>query len=500
MRSESSRRWAFALLAGASVVVPFTAVRFAPITDLPQHLAQVRLFFDTLAHPAGPYVIQWWTPYLLADAVLTGLWRVLPPLAAGRAVYALAGVLWVAAAAWLAWRGRRSPAVPCFAALAFFNVSLYWGFLPFLFGFPIFAVWFVLTTRPVERFDWREVPVLVGLELLLWVTHVLWFAAALLWLAVLFASGRVPRRVTLLRGLSAAPLAVAALIWFPRLAHGGFSSAVRMDRNPIRRLSPGWIENVLFSGLGGVTPWLVLVVLLAILAGAFARARQAPVELDRNALWIAGLFFACFLFLPFELSNTIFFAGRWLPCAVVFLALALPPPRFVPRGEGVLLACVMLAFVGTTTYAWVRFDRTEMAGLDAALAQIPEHARLLQLDLSPASPIAGTRPFMQVGGYAQALRDAEPDFSFARFANMPVVFRTPPARPWTNALEWFPERLQCGDLAYFDQVLVHGTRDALDKWQVRFPVTAITSSPRWRLYRVDHGSGCAAPVRASGAF
>ncbi len=42
--------------------VPILLVPIPPSTDLPQHLAQVRLFKEALAQPGGPYVIQWLAP------------------------------------------------------------------------------------------------------------------------------------------------------------------------------------------------------------------------------------------------------------------------------------------------------------------------------------------------------------------------------------------------------------------------------------------------------
>src|SRR5262245_37973151 len=67
---ESARaRMVAALLGGALLALPFLAVRFPPITDLPQHVAQIRLFLAALADPDGAYRIQWFTPYSAAYVV-----------------------------------------------------------------------------------------------------------------------------------------------------------------------------------------------------------------------------------------------------------------------------------------------------------------------------------------------------------------------------------------------------------------------------------------------
>ncbi len=67
-------RIVWALVATGLTAIPFLVVRFPPITDLPQHLAQVRLFGEALTDPQSPYVIQWLTPYGLSFAILGAAW------------------------------------------------------------------------------------------------------------------------------------------------------------------------------------------------------------------------------------------------------------------------------------------------------------------------------------------------------------------------------------------------------------------------------------------
>src|SRR5262245_53292742 len=78
---QTSRKVRF-LLAAAScalVAVPFLSVTFPPITDLPQHAAQVRLFLDALHNPDSLYRIQWLTPYSLSYTVLWAAWAAVSP-------------------------------------------------------------------------------------------------------------------------------------------------------------------------------------------------------------------------------------------------------------------------------------------------------------------------------------------------------------------------------------------------------------------------------------
>ena len=65
MSLHVGERGALFVASALLALTPFFVVTFPPITDLPQHLAQVRLFGEALADPDGPYGIQWWTPYSL---------------------------------------------------------------------------------------------------------------------------------------------------------------------------------------------------------------------------------------------------------------------------------------------------------------------------------------------------------------------------------------------------------------------------------------------------
>src|SRR5690606_2872684 len=60
---------AVAGLCSCALALPILAVDFPPITDLPQHLAQVELFLRAIAGD-DRYVIQWFTPYSLGYAPL----------------------------------------------------------------------------------------------------------------------------------------------------------------------------------------------------------------------------------------------------------------------------------------------------------------------------------------------------------------------------------------------------------------------------------------------
>ena len=142
-RPQADRRgWALVL-----AILPIVLTEFPPSTDLPQHIAQVRLFLDTLRSPGGPYVIQGLAPNNLIYSFILIFWSVLPVAYVGPAVLVLIVFLWIAAIFLLAAGKGRPTEAAILASLLVFNQSFYWGFLNFMTGFPVFVLWFALTTK-----------------------------------------------------------------------------------------------------------------------------------------------------------------------------------------------------------------------------------------------------------------------------------------------------------------------------------------------------------------
>src|SRR4030042_7103693 len=105
----SNIRILLALLCFLLAAVPFLAVKFPPITDLPQHAAQIRLFGEALSQPDSPYRIQWMTPYSLVYTVLGASWLAFGPENAGRIGMLIIALLWITMLHLLTARLNRSP-------------------------------------------------------------------------------------------------------------------------------------------------------------------------------------------------------------------------------------------------------------------------------------------------------------------------------------------------------------------------------------------------------
>jgi len=478
------------------VAVPFAAVTLPPLTDLPQHAAQVRLFGEAMA-AGSPYAVQWGTPYSLVYLVLAAAWGLVGPwagaVAAAKAGAAAVAILWAAAIHLLAWRCERPAAAAVLASTLVFSHLLYWGFLPFMMGFPLFALWLLALRRePPPGAEGRSrlaaALTVTLLAALLYLAHALWFAAGLGWLAVdSLLRLRRGEGWRLLARRAAGPALVAALAaaWFASIAGTSFATPPLWVPQTWRRLLPGaWVEAA-FGGLRGGIETVALAAILAWLGFAlWGSRRQLRARTDRGLALLGGLFFAAALVLPDKLVNTIEFNDRWMPPAFALLLLAAPPLR-LPRWVARTLALVLLAgFVAVTTGVWRQVERYELAGVEPALAALPDAPRVLGLDFVRSSVWLDHQPFLQTFAWAQVVHGGELNFSFADFPPSPVVYSPPRQPPWTPGMEWYPQAVRPGDFGWFDYVLVRAPEAVQRQFEAAPFLDAVTLPAPWRLYRV----------------
>jgi hypothetical protein len=480
----------------ASLVAwPFLVVTLPPVADLPQHAAQLGLFSEALSGD-GPYRVQWTTPYSLAYLPLA-LGRLLfGPFAGARLAVAAIAVAWAAALHLVAWRLRRPAAAAVAASVLAFNHALYWGFLPFLVGFPLFVVWSLLVDRE-PRPGWRPALLFAAGGLLLYFAHALWFAAGLAWLAVdalLRWRGGTPWRALLARLAGAGTVGVAAFGWYLSIASTSFNTPPLWVPDAWRRLLPStWVEAA-FGGLSGPLEPVVVALLAAWLAAAAWAGWRQRGEGEGAAGWhrrlaLAALLFAAgALLLPDKLTNTIEFNDRWLPPALALLLVAAPPlplRRGLARAAAVTLLAVFVAF---TAVAWQQAEEEELAGLMPALAALPEEPTLLGLDFVRGSRWLDRQPYLQTFAWGQVLHGGTLNFSFADFPPSPVVYDPPRHAPWTPGLEWFPQAVRREDFGWFDHVLVRAGADLHARFAAEPWLTPVTPLAPWVLYRVEAGA------------
>jgi hypothetical protein len=470
----------------ALALIPILLVPFPPSTDLPQHIAQVRLFKEALANPGGPYVIQWLAPNNLIYVFLLVFWAVLPVGLIAPAALALVVFLWAAAIHGLAAGRGRSLAAAAVASLLIFNQSFYWGFLNFLMGFPVFVLWFSLATGEPRRPSWKNWLALAGTSFLLYAGHAVWFAAGGLWIVFGGVVKKNPVRTVLLQLTALLPCGVIALLWYPSLAASrataGFDVAPHWSPVFDRLAS---VMDAAFGGIRGPAETVAFVFIL-LWAGlsVWQNRNRLRESVDRDLLAAAIFFLAIVVVAPDKFMNTIFFSSRWVPAALIFLLLALPAPSLRRPSPKTVALTVAVGFFLMTAFVWRRYGREDLAGFRDSLDRMTPSSRVLGLDLIKESEYIKGRPFLQLVAYAQVLKGCEPNFSFAEHYSGLVAYRIRRDVRWTPGLEWFGEKVRRSDFAFFDFVLVNGEEKdhkTLSKFAELAPVTG---TGNWRVYRV----------------
>jgi hypothetical protein len=455
----------------------------------------MRLLIDALHERDAAYAVNWFWPNTLPYAIIAAGWVALSPALVGRFTLGVLVTLWVAAAFLVAWRRDRPLAAPILASVVAFNHALYWGFLSFFIGWPVFLVWLLaVDAGDSARGGRRDVARLAILSVLLYYAHVFWLLAGLGWLVLTETVRRDRPLIAALRLAALLPVVLMVTVWYPQLAGHrlamGFDVGLHYWTSPLYRLQPGALRDATFGGLYGVVEGAFAVLIAAwIVLAVVTNFGPRGGRLDRMLFAGALLFFAVVLLAPDSYMSTILLWSRWMPCAVVLALLALPAPRLPARVLAAAALLAVLVFSVVTTAHWIAFEREELTGLDTALGEIAERSRVLGLDFVEDSAIVKDRPFMHLFAYAQVLRSATLNFSFAEHASGIVRYRVAPDARWSQGLEWRARGVKAEDLPHFDAVLANASEGVHAQLRARPELIAHGGSGRWRLYTVRHPAG-----------
>jgi hypothetical protein len=475
-----------ALLGCILAAIPFLVIEFPPLTDLPQHLAQVRLFAETFNNPDSPYRIQWITPYSLVYGVLGASWVIFGPENAGRLGMLVIVIFWIVMLHFLAYKMKRPVLAAFLASILFFGHILYWGFYQFAFGWPLFIGW-ILLTKIEFRSRWKEGLAFFLASIVLYTAHIFWFLLALGWLVARHVIFKGDLKKLILRVAVAAPFLLLGIAWYPSLAAYGFKSQTIWATTPFERLSPVWLVDASFGGVRGSMEYVFFALLVGWVVLACLRNRQALLsKMDKELLLLSAFLFLLALVLPDKQTNTIRFCQRWVPPAFAFLLLSLPELRIRKNILTSVVLSIVSVFFALTSLSWIAFESSEMSGLKESLAALPDGPRVLGLSYIKESTILKGWPFIQVFAYSQVYRGGELNFSFADFRPSLVIYRQPRRFPWTPALEWFPEKAKNSDLSFFEYSLINADEDLHASIRANSILQQITSNGRWRLYKVHH--------------
>lgn len=480
--------WPLLGITSVLLAVPFFFATFTPATDLPQHLGQVYLLGEALRGNAPELAINWIAPGNLAYLLLGLCAWLFPPLLSAKIAMVALVVMWNAGMFMIAWHRRRPVEAAILLAPLAYGLALYWGFVQFMIGWLFFAMWLIHTTKPVNV---RNGIVSVVLLALLYASHALWFLIGVLWLAVHALVDWRGWRAFIVRLSVVIPVGVLAFVWYPTLAEArkiaGFNVAPQWSTFPWTRLAPAHVIDSMFGGVkGALEPVMGIAIVLWIILALYTNRGRMKWRLDGLLLVCALMLMAIVFFAPDRYMNTIMFARRWFPCALILLVLAMPAPPGKRHFAQIAAVGIVLLFAVRTAGVWREFNKTELSGLQASLEALPRNQRVLGLSFPKRSDVIKGYPLLQTFAYAQACRGGRLNFSFAEHSSGIVRYEPPLAPEWTPNLEWEPERVTVDDFAWFDYALVNGEDTIHAQFARSDLIKPVTGEGRWRLYQVIH--------------
>jgi len=482
---QQSYYWvAFALVA-CCAVVPFWLTRYLPLSDLPQHVAQLSIrqhWRDPALHYWDYYRVNWYTNQLFAYELTRAFALVMPLMPAVKCVLSLAVVGTGLVTHQLV---RVAGSNRYFSLLSFpiaFGFNMYWGLFNYVVAIPLGLLLIAVSAQyALTPSRWRALGVF-GATYLLFAAHVLILAyTGLISALLIFTRARGWQAKLLGCSALASVLPTVALWWSairtyePSTAatavatHWGWHRAWEFFSY---QMSAG---NALSEGIFGLSAFGLPLAL-------GARPAREPWR------WIPfAITVLLFLVVPVAALDIDLLYCRVATFALpTFLfALDMSPEGAVQRARALLtgLVAARLAFVS------VQFERfgAEASSLHEVLSATQPGKRLLYLPSSVLSKVVPHDVYSHFGCYYQIERGGVVDYSFAElfptwYRYLPEVEPTLPAEFDSHTHQF---RYGQHDGPRFDYFLVHGP--VLPAWFEGAPMRPplVARAQEWTLLRAE---------------
>ena len=466
MRPRAWLSLAVALLATA----PAWIVRYAPLQDLPFHVATLRLvhsypdraygFTDDFVLNLGgtQYALYYLVGSALAYLVgVTAASVALTSLYLGGTVLALHALLAAL---------DKDTRLCIFVVPLLVNVMFLYGLMPFMCGIPLMFAALALAVRFIDAPARGRGALLALASLSLFYTHVVPYALFGFGYAALFPWAR-PRK-WLAATLPVIP-SLGAVLWWIVLAPQGKQAAGALGAafrhapyaEAMARL-PQWTVDV-FRDTTDEWHFIALVV-VGLLALGLAQGDPDASKPSVRALVVVPI--ACTV-LYFSTGSNL--GDVWLLCERFPIPgmMSVSPLLRMPRGlRGVVVSGLAHALAVSSTVNvcnhFIRFQLDEVGDFDDAIAAMEPRKRVAALIYDKGSAITNNAPFLHFGSYYQARKGGLVMFSYSSFLFWPVRFRSghfpPPGTRPRLRWEWTPESVPMQELyPYYDYVLARGS-------------------------------------------
>ncbi|AXC14570.1 hypothetical protein ACPOL_5320 [Acidisarcina polymorpha] len=501
------------LILSLIATLPIWIANYPPMTDLPQHAAQVALLGD-LHDPrfgyGALYTVNWFTPYLLGYLLIYIVTPVVGAVAACKLVVSIFIVGFPLASALLLDALEIDPFWAILCIPGTYGFAYQWGFLNFLVAAPLGILFFWLVVRSPARANWRTAALFAASAVGLFFCHALVCAffglCAATWLLVEARS----LRAAMMRALPLAAVLPVAALWMKTvLGHPAARRPIIWDLDWWNTVEPYYTSlseelhlagaswgrlNGFFPRLFGVAPsWHyvlpgVLLFLLPFFGGmCFGK---------RPGAWMS--FFICvgvLLSCPHAAVGTEFVYQRFTMFAVPFFLLLLRPTPISRKKALAARSVAVVLVVGFVYLASMRavvFSR-QAQGFQQALTYMEPGQRVLSLAFDHADGVSIAPVFLHFPQWYAAQKRGVVDPSAAMMHPELVVYRageTPKAVLWD--FEWNPEEFNWNEYSR-EQYRYFVVRSADNRGAALFaqapcPIALRFHQDEWWLY--ERPSNC----------
>jgi len=426
-----NRRWfvsAFVICAIASLG-PIWAGKFLPLTDLPQHIAQIsilRNYSNPVYEYGRHFELNFFTPYALGLLLGAALNLIFPLFTAAKILLSLIVISFPLSMYKLLVHSDGDPQWSLLGFPLAFGGSFFWGHLPYLAAVPLsFFCWglalkFRSSPSPKNGF-WLSISML-----LLFFSHVLPFAISVMVITIFLLEGK-PGRVDFRRFLPLAPAVSILIIWLL-----GFNSRSSYQLPIVWQI--GWhrlfeMPQVVMGIWGDRIAHLFFIgVLIAFYL--FPRRQKAGLF---PFMPLTLILFLC-LALPFQISMDINYVPQRI-AVYLFPAYLLTFRRaqaFKGRQAGalILMAVLFIGWSGVLSRRVIAFNK-EAASFAPILEKMAPNRRVAGIILDKKTPIPSYLPYLHFPAYYQALKGGTFEYSFSNVpqtvARYPISQRLTPS-------------------------------------------------------------------------
>lgn len=417
-------------------LLPLWALDFPPMVDLPQHAAQIAIWLNWDAPGYGyreHLAVNWWTPYLLGNALVFLLAHFMPVLAAFKVLISTA-ILAIPFITWFLLRESGGNPWWLFVCLPVgFSFNFYWGFVNYMVATPLALLFITLAVRYSTRPTVRRAVTLFLFAHLMFVAHAILFGLC----------GLIAAAVVLLRApsLRAAMVRCIPLLGALPLTVGWVTythSTEAMAQDPAV-WAHGWYRIPELASLTvGLPPSLTslgssgLLLTIPFLLGA-RPARQ----LYRWAPF--ALVVVLFMVSPHKILGTSLLYNRFAVLVLPTLLYALDWRQSAeyPAWRHALAPLLAAAWITSLGLRFWGFNM-EVGEFRPLIDSMPAHRRVLYFATSTQSDFIPYPVFVYFGTWYQVERGGMVDFSFADFFLPRFRYKPDSKPPLPPLFRWRP--------------------------------------------------------------